>query len=57
MQSITFLEDPRIISEIDEEARKRGTDRSALIREAIREKLKKINESYPEKARSAQLNE
>lgn len=42
-RSVTFLEDDEVVKEMDDLANKRGTDRSALIREAIRLLLEKYS--------------
>jgi len=38
---VSFQEDPEVVKRIDVMAREQGSDRSAFIRGAIREKLKR----------------
>ena len=44
-KTISFMENKAIIAELDKLAKERGTDRSALIREAIRQLLVKKREA------------
>jgi metal-responsive CopG/Arc/MetJ family transcriptional regulator len=41
-QTISFLEDKRVIESIDKVAQERGSDRSAIIRECIRKEMRRL---------------
>ena len=43
-QSITFREETEIVERLDADAKRRGMDRSDVIREALREKYPKVEE-------------